>query len=312
MEQLGNIAIFVRVVEAGGFTAAAEVLKLSQPFVSRSVTALEQHLGVRLLQRSTRRISLTEAGGELYRRAVRGLTEIEEAELEVTRFQTEPRGLLRVTAPTSFTLMQLAPMVRDFLARYPAVRLDLQLQDQQVDIIADGFDLAIRIATLEDSQLVARRIAPAHLILCASPGYFERHRVPRTPQELLQHECIVYTYGRDPGKWRFRGSDDEPEIVVPVQGPVHTNNGLVEKQAALDGVGLALLPTFYVSQELSDGRLVAVPMQPPPVTLGIHAVYAERRGLSPKVRALVDFMQDRLAPVPPWDLDLPPGILTGS
>lgn len=305
MESLTDIAVFVRVVEAGGFTAAAEKLHLSQPVVSRSVTALERRLGVRLLQRTTRRISLTEAGAELYRRAVRGLAELEEAELEVTRFQTEPRGTLRVSAPTSFTISWLGPTVAEFLQRYPAVRLDLQLQDHQVDLVAEGFDLAIRIATMDDSQLVARRLAPARSVLCASPGYLERRGTPEQPDDLLQHDCLVYTNGRSPGKWRLRAPDGDGEIVVPVQGPVLTNNGLVEKFAALDGLGIVLLPTFYVADDLRNGLLRVVLPQYPPVELGIYAVYPERRGLSAKVRAYVDFLKEKLGPVPPWERDLP-------
>jgi DNA-binding transcriptional LysR family regulator len=305
MENLTDIAIFVRVVEAGGFTAASDRLEMSQSVISRSVTALETRLGVRLLQRTTRRISLTEAGAELYRRAVRGLAELEEAELEVTRFQTEPRGTLRVSAPTSFTLTYLAPLLGEFLGRYPAVRVDLQLNDQQVDIVAEGFDLAIRIATLEDSQLVAQRLAPVRSVVCASPAYLARRGAPETPQDLLQHDCIVYTYGRHPGKWRFRG--DEGELLVPVQGPVQTNNGLVEKQLVVDGVGLALLPTFYVAEELRRGTLVTVLDAHAPVDFGVYAVYPERRGLGAKVRAYVDYLREKFDGVPPWERDLPRG-----
>lgn len=303
MQNLTDIAIFVRVVEAGGFTAASERLAMSQSVISRSVTALETRLGVRLLQRTTRRISLTEAGAELYRRAVRGLADLEEAELEVTRFQTEPRGLLRVTAPTSFTLTYLAPLLAAFLARYPAVRVDLQLNDQQVDIVAEGFDLAIRIATLDDSQLVAQRLAPVRSVVCASPDYLARRGAPETPQDLLQHDCIVYTYGRNPGKWRFQG--DEGELLVPVNGPVQTNNGLVEKQLVLDGAGIALLPTFYVAPDLRSGALVTVLDRYPPAELAVYAVYPERRGLGAKVRAYVDYLREQFAGIPPWERDLP-------
>lgn len=303
MENLTDIAVFVRVVEEGGFTAAAEVLEMSQPVVSRRITALESRLGVRLLQRTTRRLSLTEAGSELYRRASRGLADIADAELEVTRFQSEPRGTLRVTAPTSFSQLHLAALLPAFVERYPAVRVNLQLDDQQRDIVDEGFDLAIRIATLSDSQLIAQRLAPARQVICGSPQYLQKRGIPEHPDDLLHHDCIVYTYGRDPGKWRFRAPDADTDHIVPVQGPVHTNNGIVEKVAALGGVGLALLPTFYVADELRSGQLQAVLTHFPPVELGIYAVYPERRGMGPKLRAFVDFLRAAFDP-PPWDRGL--------
>lgn len=303
MENLTDIAVFVKVVEAGSFTAAAEALEMSQSHVSRRVTALEERLGVRLLQRTTRKISLTEAGGELFRRATRGLSEIAEAELEVTRFQTEPRGTLRVSAPTSFSQLHLAPLLSQFIERYPAVRINLQLNDQQVDLVEEGFDMAVRIATLQDSQLVARRIAPSRQILCASPAYLAKRGVPQHPDDLIQHDCIVYTYGAEPGKWRFRAPGADTDTVVPINGPVHTNNGIVEKIAALDGVGLALLPSFYVGDEIRSGALRAVLTHFPPVELGIYAVYPERKGVGPKLRAFVDFLRERFNP-PPWDAGL--------
>lgn len=304
MENLTDIAIFVRVVEAASFTQAADALGISQSVVSRSVTALETRLGVRLLNRTTRRLSLTEAGSELYRRASLALGELEEAELEITRFQAEPRGLLRVSAPTSFSLMHLGPMLQPFLARNPGVRVSLQLDDRHVDIVEEGFDLAIRVARLTDSTLVAQRLAPARQAVCASPAYLEKHGVPERPEDLVHHNCIVYTYGQSPGKWRFQPPGAAEEIVVPVQGSLQTNNGIVERAAALDGVGLCMLPTFYVGDELRSGALRRVLADCPPVELGIYAVYPQRRNLSPKVRAYVDYLRERLGDEPYWDRGL--------
>ena len=302
MENLTDIAVFVRVVEKGSFTAAAEALEISQSVVSRRVAALEKRLGVRLLQRTTRRMSLTEAGSELYRRAARGLADIAEAEIEVTRFQAEPRGTLRVSAPMSFSQLYLAPLIADFIERYPAVRVNLQLDDQQRDLVEEGFDLAIRIATLDDSQLVARKLAPARQVVCGSPEYLARRGVPEHPDDLLHHDCVVYTYGREPSKWRFRVKGGG-EHVVPVQGRVHTNNGTVLKIAAVGGAGLALLPTFYVADELRGGTLKPVLTKFPPVDLGVYAMYPERKSLGPKVRAFVDCMRGAFDP-PPWDRGL--------
>lgn len=210
------------------------------------------------------RMSPPSAVGRLYRRALLGLSEIADAELEVTRFQAEPRGTLRVTAPTSFSQLHLAALLPGFVERYPAVRVNLQVDDQQRDIVEEGFDLAIRIATLSDSQLIARRLAPARQVVCGSPQYFRTHGIPEHPDDLLHHDCIVYTYGRDPGKWRFRAPEADEDLVIPVLGPVHTNNGTVQKIAALGSIGLALLPTFYVADELRSGRLQAVLTRFPP------------------------------------------------
>jgi DNA-binding transcriptional LysR family regulator len=304
LENLPDIAIFVRVVEAASFTQAADALGISQSVVSRSVTALEARLGVRLLNRTTRRLSLTEAGAELYRRASQALGELEEAQLEVTRFQAEPRGLLRVSAPTSFSLMHLAPLVQPFLAVNPGVRINLQLDDRQVDLVEEGFDLAIRVARLRDSTLVAQRLAPARQVVCASASYLEKHGEPERPEDLVRHDCIVYTYGQSPGKWRFKTAGNEEEIVVPVQGTLQTNNGMVERAAALDGLGLCLLPTFYIGDELRSGALRAVLTDFPPVELAIYAVYPERRNLSPKVRAYVDYLRQKFGDRPYWDRGL--------
>jgi DNA-binding transcriptional LysR family regulator len=304
MENLSDIAIFVRVVEAASFTQAADALGISQSVVSRSVTALETRLGVRLLNRTTRKLSLTEAGSDLYRRASQALAELEEAELEVTRYQAEPRGLLRVSAPTSFSLMHLAPLVQPFLARNPGVRLNLQLDDRQVDIVDEGYDLAIRVSRLADSQLVAQRLAPARQVVCGSPAYFAKHGVPERPEDLVHHDCIVYTYGQSPGKWRFQSREGGEEVVVPVQGTLQTNNGIVERDAALEGLALCMLPTFYVGDELRSGALRAVLCDFPAVELGIYAVYPQRRNLSPKVRAYVDYLREQFGDEPYWDREL--------
>jgi DNA-binding transcriptional LysR family regulator len=191
MQNLTDIAIFVKVVELSSFTAAAEALDMSQPVVSKAVTRLEEKLGARLLNRTTRRLSLTEAGSELYGRSVRALAEIENAELEVARFQTEPRGLLRVSAPMSFSILHLGPALQGFLTRFPGVTLELNLDDRQVDLVEEGFDVAVRIGRLQDSNLIARKIAPCRQVLCASPAYLAQRGEPERPEDLLEHSCIV-------------------------------------------------------------------------------------------------------------------------
>lgn len=301
MEHLSDIAVFVRVIEAGSFTAAAEQLGLSQSAVSKCVTRLEEHLGTRLLNRSTRKFSLTEAGGALHARGRRALDEIEEAELEIARLQTEPRGVLRVNAPMSFGILHLAPALDEFLQRYPALTVDLQLDDRLVDLVEEGFDCAIRIKALADSTLVARRLAPCRLVVCAAPDYLARHGTPTTPATLREHACLVYTYRDDPNEWVFRGPDGR-ELKVVVAGRLRCNNGLIHRDAALAGLGILVTPTFYVGDELRSGRLQTILSDYTPIPEpSVYVVYPERRHLSPKVRAFVDFLAARFEPVPYWD-----------
>jgi DNA-binding transcriptional LysR family regulator len=304
MQNLTDIAIFVKVVELSSFTAAAEALDSSQPVVSKAVTRLEERLGARLLNRTTRRLSLTEAGSELYRRSVRALEEIENAELEVARFQTEPRGTLRVSAPMSFSILHLGAAIPRFLDRYPGVSVELVHDDRQVDLVDEGYDVAIRIGRLQDSTLVARRITPCRQVMCAAPSYLAKRGAPERPEDLLGHNCIVYTLLSTPREWRL--TDDAGEIhAVPVNGSLHSNNGLVNRAAAIAGAGIVLLPTFYVCDQLRSGGLKPVLCAFRPQDLAVYAVYPERRNLTPKVRAFVDFLADAFGPTPPWEKDCP-------
>jgi DNA-binding transcriptional LysR family regulator len=301
MEHLSDIAVFVRVVEAGSFTAAADKLGLSQSAVSKSVNRLEEHMGTRLLNRSTRKLSLTEAGAALHERGKRALGEIEEAELEVARLQTEPRGVLRVNAPMSFGILHISPLMPEFLERYPALTVDLQLDDRLTDLVDEGFDCAIRIKALDDSTLVAKKLGPCRQVICASPQYLKRHGTPRTPQELKEHNVLVYTYRTNPGEWELRGPDGK-KTRFESTARLHSNNGIALVQAALKGLGILVPPTFYVGKELKEKKFVTI-MDDYTVLpeLNIHAVYPERRHLSPKVRAFVDFLAERIGPEPYWD-----------
>jgi DNA-binding transcriptional LysR family regulator len=305
MQNLTDIAIFVKVVELSSFTAAAEALESSQPVVSKAVTRLEEKLGARLLNRTTRRLSLTEAGSELYRRSVRALQEIENAELEVARFQTEPRGTLRVAAPMSFSILQLGPVIQNFLERYPGVTVELNMDDRQVDIIEEGFDVAIRIGQLQSSNLVARKITPCRQVMCASPAYLEKRGSPERPEDLLEHNCILYSLLLTPREWRLVDSDGETHA-VPVGGTLHSNNGLVNRAAAVAGAGIVLLPTFYIGEEVRSGVLKPILCKFKPQELAVYAVYPERRNLTPKVRAFVDFLAATFGTTPPpWEKDCP-------
>jgi DNA-binding transcriptional LysR family regulator len=300
MQSLTDIAIFVKVVELSSFTAAAEALEMSQPVVSKAITRLEEKLGARLLNRTTRKLSLTEAGSALYRRAAQALSQIEDAELEVASFQTEPRGTLRVSAPMSFSILHMGSLLARFSTRYPGVTLDFQLDDRTVDLVQEGFDLAIRIGQLEDSSLVARRIIPCPVVLCAAPSYLATHGTPQVPEDLLEHECLVYTNLRSPREWRFTDKTGA-QHVVPVNGRLHSNNGLVERDAAVAGLGIVSLPTFYVGDELRSGTLVPILCEYTPTPVALYAVYPQQRKLLPKVRAFIDFLVEHFGDQPSWE-----------
>lgn len=300
MLDIGSMVVFARVVEAGGFSAAARRLDLSKSAVSKQISRLEARLGVRLLNRSTRRISLTEAGRVYYEGCQRTIEAAESAESALGGLTERPSGHLRVSAPMSFGIGHVAPLLGDFLRRYPDITMDLELNDRQVDLIAEGFDLAIRIGELPDSSLVARRLAPSLLLLCAAPSYLERQGIPEQPEDLSDHRCLIYSYGALGNRWRFRGP--EADRRVKIAGPLAVNNGEVLAQAAVDGLGIVALPSFIVCDALRSGRLVPVlPDWHLAERAAVHAVYPAARHLSPKIRAFVDFLVEVIGPTPYWD-----------
>ena len=291
-DRLADIAVFARVVELGSFTRAADALEVSKAVVSKYVSRLEQRLGARLLQRTTRRLTLTEPGEALYRRSLGALAELAEAEKDVARLTGAPRGVLRVSAPTYFGSVTLAPALKDFRARYPDVTLDLDLDDRIVDLVKERFDLAVRIAPLTDSTLVARRLAPCPLMIVGSPQYLARRGMPRAPADLRAHDCLAYTLSRAPNEWRLRPPRGR-WVAVTVTSTLRCNNDFALKQAALDGLGLGMFPSFFVERELADGRLKHVLADCGTTELSINVVYATRRHLLPKARVFVDFLAER-------------------
>lgn len=299
MDNLTGMAIFARVVEARSFTAAAAALDLSKSAVSKQVARLEDRLGARLLNRTTRRLSLTEVGAAFYERCARILVEVEDAELAVGRLQDAPRGTLRINAPMSFGQLHLAPAVADFLNGHPGLAIDLTLNDRIVDLVEEGYDVAIRISRLADSSLIARRLVPSRRVVCGSPAYFERHGVPRHPADLRRHNCLLYSYLPSAEEWQFVGPDGP--AAVRVSGTLRANNGDALEAAMLTGLGVALQPTFIAGRDLQAGRLVAVMPDYVDESASVYAVYPHSRHLSAKVRAFIDFLAARFCPAPPWD-----------
>jgi DNA-binding transcriptional LysR family regulator len=300
MESLSDIAVFVQVVDSGSFTIAAERLELSRSVISKYVSRLEDRLGARLLNRTTRRLSLTEAGRVLYEQSRQGLQQIESAQAEVSRLQESPRGTLRFNTPMSFGILHIAPLLPEFLQRYPDLSVDMSLDDRQVDLVEEGYDLAIRIAELPDSTLVARRLGPCRHQLCASPEYLQRHGIPRKPEDLRNHNAITFGYQDSPRVWRFV-SPEGRVVAVPVNGSLKTNNSLVLREALLGSVGLTLTPSFVVGPDIRSGRLQSLLDNYRKLELSIYAVYPQRRHLSPKVRAFVEFMAEKISDSPYWD-----------
>ena len=300
MKSLTDIAVFVQVVESGSFTAAAERLDISKSVVSKYVTRLEDYLGARLLNRTTRRLSLTEVGRVFYDRSRKGLADIEDAQLEVSRLQAEPRGTLRINVPMSFGILHVAPALPEFQRQYPDLTVDMNLDDRKVDVIEEGFDVSVRISELPDSSLVARRIAPCRHAVVASPSYLEQHGTPRSPEDLHDHNIINYRYQESANKWHFQ-SKDTKSISVDVSGSLITNNSLAIRESIREGIGITRTPTFVVGKDVQEGRLVKVLTGYETLEVQIFLVYPQRRHLAPKVRAFVDFMAERISETPYWD-----------
>ncbi len=297
-----SLVVFAQVVESASFSAAARRLGLGTPAVSKHVAQLEARLGAQLLHRTTRRLSLTEAGRAFYEHSVRIVRELEAAELAVSRVHREPQGTLRVNAPMSFGRLCLAPAIARFLDRHPKLRIELVLDDRRLNAVEGGFDVTIRIAALADSSLVARRLAPNRVVVCGSEGYFARCGIPRTPGELARHNCLHYTYLSSHGAWHFVGP--EGEEAVAVTGTLRANNGDVLREAALAGIGLVQMPSFIVGPDLARGALRAVLEPYEDRTLSVWALYPPTRHLAFKVRAFIDFLARAFAH-PAWDATHP-------
>jgi DNA-binding transcriptional LysR family regulator len=301
LDRLTGLEVFAKVATAGSLSAAGRAMGMSQTMVTKHIAALEARLGVKLFHRTTRRLSITEAGHSYLKASERILADIEAADAAVTADRIEPRGMLRLNVPVAFGARQIAPLLSEFAQRHPLVSVELGLNDRLVDLAEEGWDLAIRIGSLSNSSLIARRIAPCRTVVCAAPSYLATRGRPRTVSSLADHNCLGYTLSSVTGvdRWVFGAKG---EAIASVSGNLRANNGEALRTAAIAGQGLAYLPTFIVADDLRAGTLAALDLDQATVEFGgIYAVFMPDRHPAAKVRAFIDFIATRFAPEPPWD-----------
>ena len=299
MDRIEAMRAFVTVVNEGAFTRAADKLDMSPQLVSKYVSQLEQHLGVRLLNRTTRQIHLTEAGTSYHQRAQQVLHDIDDMESQIGDLQTEARGVLRISAPVSFAIRHMAPLLSEFQKAHPGVGIDLQLNDRKVDVVEEGFDVVLRIGHLKSSSLIAKRIAPIRIVVCASPAYLKQNGTPQHLEDLQGHRYLRYSYieldaSQPLHRWlQNNGQNDSNRMT--------SNNGDVLVEAAIAGAGIALQPTFISGPAIKEGKLQVILQEYEPETMGLYAVYAHRQLLASKVRSFVDFIDGYFGNPPYWD-----------
>ena len=303
MARLEDMETFIRVVEAGSISGAAERMGIAKSAVSRRLSDLESRLGVQLFRRTTRRLDLTDSGRGFYERCQRILSDVDEAEEAVSQAHGTLRGRLRVAVPLSFGLLHMGPAICDFMRDHPELEVDLDMNDRQVDLIAEGFDLALRIADLEDSSLIARQLALINTVVCASPDYLARQGSPQTPEQLAEHDCLVYSNNPEPTLWRYRDPQGAAKA-VRVQARLLASNGDFLHQAAVAGQGIGLQPTFIVYKSIEEGRLIPILTDYAWPGVNAYAVYPQTRHLSRRVRVFVDFLAERFSGTPYWDVHL--------
>jgi DNA-binding transcriptional LysR family regulator len=287
MNAFGAIPVFVAVVENDGFSAASRALGISKSAVSKRINQLENHLGVRLLHRTTRKLSLTEAGERYFEHAAQALTAAGQAEDAVTELQGEPQGKLKISSPMSFGRLHVAPLIPIFMKRYPKILIDLVMDDRNIDLVAEGFDLAIRSGDMPASTLIARKLAPLRQVLCASPDYIDRYGMPVTPPELSERNCILFSYSGDANEWTLN-KDGKSEAIL-VSGSYRVNNSEALLVALREGIGIGRLPTFVAGPDLRKGNLVRILESYNIPDHTFYAVFPERQYLPAKVRAFLDF-----------------------
>jgi DNA-binding transcriptional LysR family regulator len=292
MIDLNDMRLFAQVVNAGSFTAAARELGMPKSTLSRRISNLEGRLDSRLLHRTTRSLRLTDVGAEFYERCVRVVDEAREAEHLISRNRAEPRGLLRVTGPIEWGTNQIGAIISEYLQHYPEVQLELILTNRYVDLVAEGFDLALRAGSLEDSSLIARRLGDSQLLLCAAPSYLEAHGSPRNPKQLQEHVCLAYPGSDGRSNLQFSSSNNLSQ--VEIKGRLVANSMSTLRDAAMAGLGIAALPSGLCQEQLKRGELVPIMPEWQLPAGGIYAVYPSQRHLTMKVRSFIDFIAERL------------------
>ncbi|NOZ11168.1 MAG: LysR family transcriptional regulator [Gammaproteobacteria bacterium] len=300
MARFQNMQTFVKVVDSGSFSAAAARLEVAKSAVSRRITELETHLGVQLFQRTTRRLNLTDTGRSYYQRCVQILADVEETELAVSQQHDALQGQLRLALPLSFGLRHLGPAITEFAVMHPGIHFDLDFNDRRIDIMQEGFDLAFRIGHLEDSSLIARRIADINTVVCASPGYLKEHGSPQCPEDLLQHSVLVYSNLAEPGLWGWWDGQGKKHTVRPTV-TMRANNGDFLCDAAISGRGICMQPSFIAYEAITRGDLVPILTDIRWHTTQAYAIYPATRHLSQRVRVFVDFLVERFKGLPYWD-----------
>src|SRR3954447_346067 len=298
MDRLTGLTVFGSVVDSGGFSAAARRLNMSVRMVSNHVQALEERLGVRLLNRSTRKVSLTDIGRSYYERSQQILTDLDEADRVATALHATPRGTLRLHASMNLVRF-LAPIVSEFLTLYPAVALELAVGERMPNLVEDGFDLAIRATPPPDSELTVRRLAPWRHLLCCAPSYLDSHPKPARPSDLAHHNCLRFAFYPFGDEWRFEDGSAAP-VSVRIRGNILTNSAETLRLLALAGHGIFLAPSFIIAAEIESGALVQLMPEFRPVEFAINAIYPHRRHLSTKVRTFIDLLSERFQAHRAW------------
>ena len=303
MDRFENMKTFVQIVDAGSMSAAADRLEVAKSAVSRRLKELEEHLGVQLFHRTTRSMNLTDSGTAFYQQTVRILEDLAEAENAIMQAHVTLKGSIRVAVPYSFGLMHLTTAINEFLVLHPLIEFDLDFNDRQVDIIQEGFDLAIRIADLEDSSLIARRLATINHVVCAAPSYLEKYGMPESPEDLVNHKCLAYNLLHDSKSWPF--TDENQQLCnVRIDPKFKSSAGRSLRDTAIAGLGITYLPTFITHEQIRQKQLIPILQDYTPWQSNAYAVYSQTRHLSQRVRSFVDFLQARYSGVPYWDLCL--------
>lgn len=303
MDRFENMNAFVRVVELGSISAAADQLQVAKSVISRRLKELEQHLGVQLFHRTTRQMNLTDTGRVFYERVSRILEDMLEAEHITSQSHGALKGKLKIALPLSFGLMHLGPAITEFLEQHPDITFDLDFSDRQVDLLLEGYDLAIRIASLPDSSLIARSLATIRLVACASPSYLQRHGEPKSPAELLQHHCLVYNLVNNFDDINLYDADNQL-VKIKITPYLKASNGEFLCEAAINGLGIVVLPVFIMYQAIENGSLVPLLTNYRFTSLQAYAIYPQTRHLSQRVRTFVDFLVKRFDGIPYWDFFL--------